>query len=128
MAAPQSPKMVQYMLLLSFATLPILLLVFIASQYKGEPNGNTMVPVLVSAVSFCGALYWLLNRLDTNQSPSEFQTNMLIALAFGELCTLMGIFLGQPSGLSPYPFVGANFVVVFLAFARLNAYWSSRSA
>jgi len=126
MATPQSPKTIQYMMLLSFATLPILLIVFIALPYKGEATGDTMVPILVSAGSFAAAMYWLLNRMDLDQTPAQFQTNMLIALALGELCSLMGIFLGLPAGLSPYYFVGANFLVIVFALIRLNSYWAQR--
>jgi hypothetical protein len=127
MSKPQPPqKLVQYLLLFAFAAQPVLLFVFV------PPNGRTSggpswLPIVLGALSGAASLYWLTNRMDPDQSPANFQTNLLIALAFAEIPSLMGIFLAWPAGLSPLPFIAGTILLDFFALLRLNSYWSAKS-
>jgi hypothetical protein len=116
------------MLLVAFAMMPILLIVFVAPNTGNQSAGSATLPIVVSALAVAGAGYWLMNRMDPDQTPSQFQTNMLIALAFGELSTLMGVFIAAPAGMSPYPFAGANYLVIVLTALKTMGYWNSRPA
>ncbi len=67
-----------------------------------------------------------MTKLGNEQRPEEFQTFMLLTLAFGELITLMGVFIASPTGMSPLPFVIASYVVFALVAIKVVNFWMPR--
>jgi len=118
-------KPVQYLLLFAFAVQPILLLIFVAPGIRSS-GGTSLLPIALAIASGSAALFWLLNRMDPDQTVAKIQTNLLIALAFAEIPSLMGIFLAAPAGVSPIPFVVGTILLDFFALMRINAYWLSK--
>lgn len=125
---PQASKGTHFILIFAFAMLPILLTVFVVPR-GGQPlnqGGSTLLPIIVSCFSGSMALYFLLSKMGSDLEPEKFQTNMLVTLAFGELITLMGVFLGAPQGLPVIPFLVANYLILSLVFVKVANFWMPR--
>ncbi len=120
-------KGVLYLQLFAFAALPILLLVFVVKEGSPvNPGGSTLMPIFVSCASGVCAFFFWMTKLGNEQRPEEFQTFMLLTLAFGELITLMGVFIASPTGMSPLPFVIASYVVFALVAIKVVNFWMPR--
>lgn len=115
-------------MLFAFAMLPILLMVFVVPQGQKpvNPNASPLLPIIVSCFSGSMALFYLLSKLGSDQEPEKFQTNMLTTMAFAELITLMGVFMGAPQGLPVIPFVVANYLILSMVFLRVANFWMPR--
>lgn len=125
---PQASKGTHFILLFAFAMLPILLMVFVVPRGGNPINqpGSALLPIIVSCFSGSLALFFLMSKLGSDQEPDKFQTNMLVTAAFGELITIMGVFIGAPQGLPVIPFVVANYLILSIVFLRVANFWMPR--
>ena len=123
---PAQVRTAQTMILVAFATLPLLLYFFIGKSMPAGEGGSQVVAIAFAATGLCSALYMVMNRLGPDQSVAKFQQNMVATLAMGELCSLMGIFLGVPAGLSALPFLVLNYVVIVCVFLRMSTFWANQ--
>jgi hypothetical protein len=123
---PTQVRMAQTTILVAFAALPLLLYFFIGRSMPAGEGGSQLLPIVFAATGLCSALYMVLNRLGPDQSVAKFQQNMVATLAMGEMCSLMGIFLGIPAGLSALPFLVLNYVVLVCVFLRMSTFWANQ--
>jgi hypothetical protein len=123
---PTQVRMAQTTILVAFAALPLLLYFLIGRSMPAGEGGSQLLPIVFAAMGLCSALYMVLNRLGPDQSVAKFQQNMVATLAMGEMCSLMGIFLGIPAGLSALPFLVLNYVVLVCVFLRMSTFWANQ--
>lgn len=125
---PEPAKGLHFILIFAFAMMPLLLFLFVVPQAARptSPSGSGLLPILVSCLSGSVAIFFLMSKLNSDLKPEQFQTNMLMTLAFGELITLMGVFIGLPAGLPVIPFLIANYAVIALVVLKVMNYWMPR--
>lgn len=83
-------KRVLYLQFFQFCVLIGLLLAFIPASRVDSP-----VSMIVASFGAAGCILWSTLKLSGSQPRKEFQTNMLVCLAFAELVMLAGTFLGS---------------------------------
>lgn len=133
----KAAKQTQFILFGAFVALVILLGVLMGARpvsVRSDPSASTLIIGLAAAATV-GAIAFALVKMrfvgaigEPPKLPSiqAFQTDLVMALAIGELPTLLGIFMGRPLGLSPWPFVAASLVAFAVTGSRLTTYWRLR--
>jgi hypothetical protein len=121
---PERRKPVTYQIFGAYALLPGLLAVAIPL-----PIHLTAVSVVGAALAALGCIFWSTLRLGSPRDMASFQafqTSMLVSLAFAQLVSLLGLFLGSKP-IGPWPFVAVTWALMFgLILPKMNRYWRSQ--
>ena len=138
MPAPVQPKKLTSLLLIGAYAMLVLLLGFVGTTMPSRSAQGGGIPgealIAIAAVSAVACVAVCLTRLRMRGQvgevpvpppPTQFQTNMLIALAFAELPTLLGFVGHLQGGASMLPFAAVSLALILGAILPLVlAYWS----
>lgn len=99
------------LIVFAFTMLPILLLFFLV---PGAAHADSQIPMLtyvLAGVALLGGIGAAQVFLRPDRPAVQFQAGMINTLALFELCSLIGIFIGQPpTVVAAAPFVAGSVV------------------